>query len=365
MKNSGSITKAFVLVFAVVLFAGFISLPVHLNAASATQLTVSDASGKAGDEVTISISISPNSGLGAGELVLKYDTSKLTYLKYQLGPAANGGMSVVNPDYRPETGFKSIKYVYINATGLTAGGSVLDITFTIKSGWSGETPLVLTADEFKESSDNYKDITYNIKNGKITTGTTTPTQPDVTSTTKPDVGTTAKPTTTPTTTKPTTTRTEYVTKEDGSKVTQTDKAGSTVNKTTVVYDTVTRVENVTDKDGSKVTEKDKDGSTVYKTTVIHERVVGSEYVTQEDGSKVFVTDEAGSTVYQTTLIYETVDNEDVQNETDDTQDTDDGTTVGTISTAKKTVVIVALVLVLLVAAALIAVVYKKKKGTAE
>lgn len=192
-------------------------------------------------------------------------------------------------------------------------------------------------------------------------GTTEPTKPGSTTTTKPGVTTTKKPTE-GTTAKPTTTRTQEVTNKDGSNVTETDKDGSTVNKTTVVYDTVTRVEEVTDKDGVKVTEKDKDGSTVYKTTVIYEKVVGSEHVTSEDGSKVFETDEAGSTVYKTTLIFETLDNEDLAKETDE-----DGNIIfspdagkSTLS-AKKVITIVLIVVATLGAAALVINIFGKKK----
>lgn len=371
MKNSVSIAKAFVLVLAVVLFAGFLSLPMHLNAASAVQLTVSDASGKAGDVVTISITISPNSTLGAADLLLKYDASKLMYKEHKIGLAADGGLSSVNPNYKIEGNFTTIYHAYINMYGLAAGGSMLDVTFTIKSGWSGETPLALTVKGLNDASSQYKEIEHNIKNGKISIGTATTTNPGVTTTTNLGVSTTTKPgvpaTTNPgvpttkvgvttTTTKPTTTRVENVTDKDGLTVTEINEAGSAVNKTTVIYDMVTKVENVTDKDGVKVTEKDEAGSTVYKTTVIYEKVVGSEYVTQEGGSKVFETDEAGSTVYKTTLIYETVDSADLEDETEDIA-------VGSMSTAKKTVIIITLVCVILVAAVLIA--FKKKKDTAD
>lgn len=182
-----------------------------------------------------------------------------------------------------------------------------------------------------------------------TTGSTTP---GTTGSTKPGTTTTTKPGAT-TTRIPPVTRTEVVTLEDGSKVTETDKAGSTVDKTIVVYETVARTEYVTDKAGEKVTEKDAAGSTAYKTTVIYEKVVGTEYVTGEDGSKVFETDEAGSTIYQTTLIYETVDengniidNPDVEKKN---------------LTAKKVIIIVLIVLVTFGAAALVINIFGKKK----
>lgn len=189
---------------------------------------------------------------------------------------------------------------------------------------------------------------------------TTTVKPGTTTTTKPGTTTTAKPVES-TTAKPTTTRIENVTNKDGSNVTEIDKAGSTVNKTTVVYDLVTSIQDVTEKDGSKVTETDKAGSTVNKTTVIYEKVV-VEYVTGEDGSKIIETDEAGSTVYKTTLLFETVDSEDVESETDE-----EGNTIYSQDeaknnlTAKKVIIIVLIVVATLGAAALIINIFGKKK----
>lgn len=354
MKNSVKTIKALALIFAVVLFVGFISLPVY-SIEAPVQLTVSSASGKAGDEVTVSINISPNSKLGAATILFKYDASKLDYKSDETGNAGSNGMAVFNADFKTEGSLKTMKAAYINVNGLTAGGSLFDITFTIKSGWSGESPLILVVEEFINPTD-YKTIANTVTNGSIAIGasatTTVPTKPGETAATTPVTSTTTTPTTTkPATTKPTTTRVEKVTDKDGSKVTEMDKDGSTVYKTTVIYETVTRTEYVTEEGGSIVFETDEAGSTVYKTTVVYERVAGTEYVTDVDGSKVFVTDESGSTVYETTMIYETVDGSDLQGETDEK-----GNTVIILA-------IIALVCLILAAAVLIA--YKKKKDTAK
>lgn len=179
MKNSGKIVKAFALMFTIVLFVGLISLPMHSNAAPAVQLAVTDASGKAGDEVTVSVNISPKSKLGAGELLLKYDTSKLTYKRHADGPAASGGLLVLNPDFKTDDSYKTMKGAFIHTRGVAAGGSLVDITFTIKSGWSGSTPLELTTTQFIDPID-YKEIVHTITNGSVTIGksvTTTPAEP--------------------------------------------------------------------------------------------------------------------------------------------------------------------------------------------
>lgn len=348
------IASAFI---ALCIVAGMFSIPIIVNAEpSAVELTVSSASGKAGDEVKVSINISSNSMLGAAEIMLIYDTSKLTYKSYKQGEAASGSMAAVNPDYKTEGNFKTIFDAFVNADGLNAGGSLLDISFTIKSGWSGATPLVLITKDFVDPI-KYKSIAHKTTNGNITVDTLTT---DVV-TSAATTGTSTETPTSTTTTKPSTTRTEAVTGKDGSKVTVTDKDGSKADKTTVIYDTVTRVEYVTQEGGSIVFETDEAGSTVNKTTVVYERVVGTEYVTDKAGEKVTETDESGSTVYVTTLVYETVDSTDLPDE----NDTKDNGVMGSLSTAKKTAFIIAFACLILVAAVLVAYTYKKKKDSAK
>ena len=167
MKNSGYMVKAFALLLSLILFVGVVSLPLHSTAAPAVALTVSDVSGKAGDEVTVSVNISPNSKLGAASILLKYDASKLDYERHADGPAAKGGMAVVNPDYKTDGNFKTIIDAFIHTTGITAGGSLVDITFTIKSDWTGETQLELATTEFIDSVE-YKKIVHTTTDGSIT-----------------------------------------------------------------------------------------------------------------------------------------------------------------------------------------------------
>lgn len=200
MKKTASIKKTFALLFTVLVFCGFISAGLASKAVSPVQLTVTSASGKAGDDVTVFVNISSNSGLAAGEIILSYDNTKLICKSSSQGAAAEGGMSVLN-----NTGTTVINS-YININGASLSGTLFSVIFTIKTDWSGSTELVLTTGDF--ANNTYQNIPHNITNGSVSVGTASTTTSPATSapaTTKPasTVPTTAKPATSaPATTKP-------------------------------------------------------------------------------------------------------------------------------------------------------------------
>ena len=83
------------------------------------------------------------------------------------------GMSVVNPIYKVEGNYTTIIESVIHATGLTAGGTMLTVTFTVKPGWTGYSPVTLTCDEFINANSDpitniYETIPHTITNGGIT-----------------------------------------------------------------------------------------------------------------------------------------------------------------------------------------------------
>ncbi len=156
---------SFFIAFILVLSA--VAGPIRVKAAGTVALTVSNATATAGADVTISINISANSGLAAGQLLLQYDASKLEYKTYALGTASSGGMSSVNPNYNTQGNFKTIFDAFIHIAGATSGGSLLNVTFKVKTGWTGSTPLTLTAAEFANT--NYNAIAKTIMNGSVTT----------------------------------------------------------------------------------------------------------------------------------------------------------------------------------------------------
>jgi len=141
------------------------AMPVSVKAVSPVSLTVSNVTAAAGADVVISLNISANSGLAAGSFLLKYDTAKLTYISKTFGPA-KGELNSFNENYANTGDIRTIYYTPVHTEGITAGGAMLSITFTVKTGWTGSTPLTLTTTEFINLS--YNEIPKTITNGSVT-----------------------------------------------------------------------------------------------------------------------------------------------------------------------------------------------------
>ncbi len=128
-------------------------------------LSVSNATGAANSDVVVSINMPANSGLAAASFYLSYDTNKLTYKSSAEGVAAAYGLTSVNPDYSVNGNIKTIYSAYIDDTGDVAAGSMLDITFTIKNGWTGSTPVNLAVGDFIDMY--YTNVPYTVSNGSV------------------------------------------------------------------------------------------------------------------------------------------------------------------------------------------------------
>jgi hypothetical protein len=165
MKAVKITNKLTALLIAFLLTLTAISAPVAANAAGTVSLTVSSATASAGTDVVISINISANSGLAAGTFLLKYDTAKLTYKSKTYGPA-QGELNGFNANYANTGDIRTIYFAPIHSEGISVGGSMLNITFTVKTGWTGSTPLTLTTTEFVDLS--YNEIPKTISDGSVT-----------------------------------------------------------------------------------------------------------------------------------------------------------------------------------------------------
>lgn len=168
-------------------FSAF-ALNFRANAAGSVSYTVSSASGAAGDIVAVTVSISPNSEVGAMTFDLSYDKSKLSVVEAK-EVKGTGGSVAVNKDHA-----NGIRFVLVHATGLSYGGTLLTVEFKILAGWSGNTDLKLKVSE-NAHFETYKEIPYTVKNGKVSViggpATTESSQP--TSTTKPSTTVTTRP----------------------------------------------------------------------------------------------------------------------------------------------------------------------------
>jgi hypothetical protein len=129
--------------------------------------TVTNATGSAGSNVNVSVTITANSTFAAGGFDLFYDTSKLEVITAEAGSDLTTGTSVVGIN----TTIGRVRLGYANDNGFNDSGSILDVTFKIKDGLvNQEIPLNLEVSEFINSALEY--IPYNVTQGKITVSNT-------------------------------------------------------------------------------------------------------------------------------------------------------------------------------------------------
>ena len=136
------------------------------KAADEVAFSVSSASGKSGDEVTININLDTASNFASANFVLEYDTTKLTYVSYTEGEVLEtAAMCIVNNN--SDTGKIAIGYIADpTATDQTKEpGNMLKIVFRIESTTTETTDLNLVCAELKD--DPGTDIPNTINQGKI------------------------------------------------------------------------------------------------------------------------------------------------------------------------------------------------------
>ena len=146
-----------------------------VSAAGTVTLALTSPSGGSGDNVVVSLNVSANSAIGAATFVLSYNSTKLQYVSSTEGAAAAGGSS----DIYYNSAQNKITEAYINLNGLTAGGSLMDVTFKIISATAGSTAVTLTVSELTDAGDytHYVEpanLAYTASNGTVTYTAPTP-----------------------------------------------------------------------------------------------------------------------------------------------------------------------------------------------
>ncbi len=158
--------------FAMMMIITIVSMPLSVFAGSAdVSLSVSNETGTAGTDVVVSLNISADSHLAAAGFFLQYDNTKLTYKSDAAGSAADSNgpgtsMTDINPAFSTTGNLTTINDSYIAEPDITAGGAMMEVTFTIISGWTGATPLTLTVGDLYDAS--WNELAYTVTNGSVT-----------------------------------------------------------------------------------------------------------------------------------------------------------------------------------------------------
>lgn len=117
---------------------------------------VGSVTGKAGEDVWVSVSIDKNPGIAAMAFKIDYDKSKMTLTGYE-----GKGLS----DWLIGVG-EGEKAVWVNETNLTVSGEVLRLKFTILEN-TDDCFVPITFPEFLAGDENTKEITFKIISGGV------------------------------------------------------------------------------------------------------------------------------------------------------------------------------------------------------
>ena len=155
MKTFGKIAA---LAISLIFIIGIMVLPV--NAAGNPEITVSDASGNIGDEVTVIISLTSNPGIAGFNADITYDKNNLE-LTDMSGNSGFGGSFMGNV-------IKS-KFVWYNASNITSTSTFATLKFKIKDTAKPNTyEIGLSYSQGDMSNADGDDVTATIHAGKIT-----------------------------------------------------------------------------------------------------------------------------------------------------------------------------------------------------
>lgn len=141
-----------------------------VNAVDTNLFSVTNAQGIQGEEVTINISLNKEIEFASADFTLKYDTSKLEYVKYtELDIFKKSAMNIVKNN--TDTGKIAIGYVSNpDATSLVKSpGQMLSITFKIKSNIEETTKIDIDCTSLKKDSGENIEVSDIQSEIKITT----------------------------------------------------------------------------------------------------------------------------------------------------------------------------------------------------
>ena len=155
MKTFGKIAA---LAISLIFIIGIMVSPV--NAAGNPEITVSDASGNIGDEVTVIISFTSNPGIAGFNADITYDKNNLELTDVS-GNSGFGGSFMGN--------VSKSKFVWYNASNITSTGTFATLKFKIKDTAKPNTyEIGLSYSQGDMSNADGDDVTATIHAGKIT-----------------------------------------------------------------------------------------------------------------------------------------------------------------------------------------------------
>ena len=138
------------------LAAGKVTVAASGSQTNQGKISVSTAQGKAGDTVTLDVSISNNPGINTFSLGFNYDTSRLNLVNVEAATGLGGQFTY------------SQKAVWLNSSDTTYNGKILTLTFKVlDNAATGDASVAVTYNAGDISNYNEDDVNFTLVAGKV------------------------------------------------------------------------------------------------------------------------------------------------------------------------------------------------------
>lgn len=129
-------------------------------------LSISEESGTAGGEVSVTVSVKNNPGLAGFVLDLEYDSQKLKPVEVIQEDILSEGLFHSNLD--AQTDKNIFKVTWFNVSDLSEDGSLYTVKFKILSKEKGTIPITLSYEEGNIANQKLETVDFKTKNAKVT-----------------------------------------------------------------------------------------------------------------------------------------------------------------------------------------------------
>ena len=143
------------------------------NAESDAAITVSNATGKPGDIIELSVSLNNNPGIASFYLTMKYDEDKLTYISSGVGDVLTDSFTA----RKRGTGEIAISALSPDGDDISSGSVLFTVTFEIKEGTEGgiiDDIILDYSGPWDGIESNYQFSKFDVAQGTITVETDVP-----------------------------------------------------------------------------------------------------------------------------------------------------------------------------------------------
>lgn len=148
---------------------------VNVGVKYSANIEVGSVRDRAGETVTLPVSISNNPGIAAFSLTVNYDSSKLTPVSIEKGEALGDSGELTSNLQEGALDGDAVTAYWVDPENFTGNGEMLLVTFTINEGTEdGEVPVEISYTLGDVTNQEYESVALNITNGAVNVASVIP-----------------------------------------------------------------------------------------------------------------------------------------------------------------------------------------------